>query len=167
MKNKPLGCQGQRDSPLQYVTSPFRVYAHAPKFGSNPAKQNQKRRTLGNSIERPLFCGGYSQSYLGATFSPADAGGVNRVVGATRAQTSAEQLRRQTIDNVTPRPHRVRQRTHTHQGHSAPRMGLTHVYGCVHTDVHVRYHDRGWVPTPNVRWRMVHDHPCARRVAEG
>ncbi len=34
-------------------------------------------------------------------------------------------------------------------------MGLTYVYGCVHTEVHVCRHDRRWVPTPNVRWRMV------------
>ncbi len=34
-------------------------------------------------------------------------------------------------------------------------MGLTYVYGCVHTEVHVHHHNRGWVPTPSVRWRMV------------
>ncbi len=40
------------------------------------------------------------------------------------------------------------------QGHSAPRLGLTYVYGCVHT---VHHHDRRWVPTPKMRWRMVRD----------
>ncbi len=29
-------------------------------------------------------------------------------------------------------------------------MGLTHVHGCVHTEVRVHHHDHGWVPTPNV-----------------
>ncbi len=36
-------------------------------------------------------------------------------------------------------------------------MGLTFLCGCVHTEVRVHHHDRGWVPTPNVRWRMVRD----------
>ncbi len=34
-------------------------------------------------------------------------------------------------------------------------MGLTHVHGCVHTEVCVHHHDHGWVPTPNVCWCMV------------
>ncbi len=46
---------------------------------------------------------------------------------------------------------------HACQGHSTPRMGLTYVYSCVHTEVYVCHHDRGWVPTPNVCWRMVRD----------
>ena len=36
-------------------------------------------------------------------------------------------------------------------------MGLMYVYGCVHTDVRVHHHDRRWVPTPNMYWRMVRD----------
>ncbi len=36
-------------------------------------------------------------------------------------------------------------------------MGLTYVYGCVHTEVCVRHHDRRWVATPNVCWCMVRD----------
>ncbi len=36
-------------------------------------------------------------------------------------------------------------------------MGLTDVCTCVHTEVRVCHHDRGWVPTPNVRWCMVRD----------
>ena len=36
-------------------------------------------------------------------------------------------------------------------------MGLTYVYGCVHTEVYVRHHDLRWVLTPNVCWRMVRD----------
>ena len=34
-------------------------------------------------------------------------------------------------------------------------MGLTHVHGCVHTEVHMRHYDLGWVPTPNVHWHTV------------
>ncbi len=34
-------------------------------------------------------------------------------------------------------------------------MCLTYVYSYVHTKVHVHYRDSGWVPTPNMRWRMV------------
>ncbi len=53
---------------------------------------------------------------------------------------------------VTPGPARTRtprsQRT---------KMGLAYVSGCVHTEVCVRHHDRGWVPNPNARWRMVRD----------
>ncbi len=37
----------------------------------------------------------------------------------------------------------------------AHQMGLMYVYGCVHTEVHVHPHDRRWVPTPNMCWRMV------------
>ncbi len=59
------------------------------------------------------------------------------------------------VDSVfSPGPHRVRQRTRTPRSQRT-KMGLTNVHGCVHTDMHVRHHDRGWVPTPNVRWRMV------------
>ncbi len=35
------------------------------------------------------------------------------------------------------------------------KMGLTYVHGCVHTEVPVRQHDSGWVPTPNMCWGMV------------
>ncbi len=37
------------------------------------------------------------------------------------------------------------------------KMGLTCVYGCIHTEVYVHHHDRGRVPTPNMRWHMVRD----------
>ncbi len=36
-------------------------------------------------------------------------------------------------------------------------MCLMYVYGCVHTEVPVRHHDRGWVPTPNMHWCLVRD----------
>ncbi len=37
------------------------------------------------------------------------------------------------------------------------KMGLTYVYGCVHTEVRVCHHDHEWAPTLNMRWRMVRD----------
>ncbi len=37
------------------------------------------------------------------------------------------------------------------------KMGLTYIYGCVHTEVRVRHYDHGWVPSPNMGWRMVRD----------
>ncbi len=55
---------------------------------------------------------------------------------------------------VTPQPHHVRQRRRTPRSQRT-KLGL--VYGCVHTEVPVHYLDHGWVPTPNVPWRMVRD----------
>ena len=47
---------------------------------------------------------------------------------------------------MTPQPHRVQQRTRTPRAQRT-KMGLTHVFGCVHTEVRVHHHDHGWVPT--------------------
>ncbi len=58
-------------------------------------------------------------------------------------------------NTLTPGPHRVRQNI-THAKVTAPLWGSC-MYGSVHTEVLVHHHDRGWVPTPNVRWRMVRD----------
>ncbi len=55
---------------------------------------------------------------------------------------------------LTPQPHLVRQRTRTPRLQRT-KMGLMCIYGYIHTEVHVRQHDRGWVLTPNMHWRMV------------
>ncbi len=50
---------------------------------------------------------------------------------------------------VTPRPHRMRQRTRMLRSQHT-KMNHTCVYIYVHTEMHVHHHDHRWVPTPNM-----------------